>query len=178
MNWDAIGISAEVVGAIAVVTTLFYLARQIREGNAYSRANTVHETNALYIQVFAPIAQDRELAEIYGRAMDGENLDRTDGIRFAMFANTFMAWLEDAYFQTRSEYVLEEYVRDTEHFFDIFGQYMRRILSVEASRIWWQEDAPHLFSVEFVEHVNRIIAVTQEDQIVSGTPPNRPFGND
>jgi len=55
---------------------------------------------------------------------------------------------------------------------------MRRILSVEASRIWWQEDAPHLFSVEFVEHVNRIIAVTQEDQIVSGTPPNRPFGND
>ena len=177
MNWDAIGISAEVIGAIAVVATLFYLARQIREGNAYSRANTVHETNALYIQVFAPISQDRELAEIYGRAMDGENLDRTDGVRFAMFANTFMAWLEDAYFQTRSEYVIEDYIRDTEHFFEIFSPYIRRILRVDASRIWWQEEAPHLFSVEFVKHVNRIIGVTLADQNVSHTPPNRPVGN-
>ena len=30
MNWDAIGAVGEIIGAIAVVVTLFYLARQIK----------------------------------------------------------------------------------------------------------------------------------------------------
>ncbi len=31
MNWDAIGAIAEIVGATAVVVTLYYLAMQVRE---------------------------------------------------------------------------------------------------------------------------------------------------
>ena len=31
MNWDAIGAIGEIIGAIAVVSTLFYLAVQIRQ---------------------------------------------------------------------------------------------------------------------------------------------------
>ena len=37
MNWDAIGAIGEILGAIAVVATLFYLAVQIR----YARIATV-----------------------------------------------------------------------------------------------------------------------------------------
>ncbi len=32
MNWDAISAIGEIVGAIAVVVTLIYLGRQIRQG--------------------------------------------------------------------------------------------------------------------------------------------------
>ncbi len=38
MNWDAIGAGAEVIGALAVVFTLVYLAVQIRQGLAAIRA--------------------------------------------------------------------------------------------------------------------------------------------
>jgi hypothetical protein len=38
VNWDAIGAIGEVVGGIAVVATLFYLAFQIRQNTQMSRA--------------------------------------------------------------------------------------------------------------------------------------------
>ena len=41
MNWDALGAIAELLGAIAVLATLLYLARQIRES---SKAQTFNES--------------------------------------------------------------------------------------------------------------------------------------
>ena len=40
MNWDALGAIAELVGAIAVVGTLFYLAVQVRHSKDATKANT------------------------------------------------------------------------------------------------------------------------------------------
>lgn len=40
MNWDALGAIAELIGAIAVVLTLLYLAVQIRQSNRLSRFQT------------------------------------------------------------------------------------------------------------------------------------------
>ena len=43
MNWDAVGAIGEIIGAVAVVATLYYLALQIRENTARTRqveANT------------------------------------------------------------------------------------------------------------------------------------------
>ena len=37
--WEAIGAVGEILGAIAVVATLFYLTRQIRESTKMARAN-------------------------------------------------------------------------------------------------------------------------------------------
>ena len=33
MNWEALGAITEIVGAIVVIITLIYLARQIHQGN-------------------------------------------------------------------------------------------------------------------------------------------------
>ena len=45
MNWDAIGSASEVLGALAVVVTLVYLARQVRENT--SLAKTEYHTNSV-----------------------------------------------------------------------------------------------------------------------------------
>ncbi|MGR8949725.1 MAG: hypothetical protein ACU84Q_16910 [Gammaproteobacteria bacterium] len=42
MNWDAVGALAELLGAIAVIATLFYLAIQIRENSQMMRS-TIRE---------------------------------------------------------------------------------------------------------------------------------------
>ncbi|MGD2047251.1 MAG: hypothetical protein PVJ80_13005 [Gemmatimonadota bacterium] len=41
MNWEAIGATAELVGAVAVLVSLIYLANQIRQGTAATRVQTV-----------------------------------------------------------------------------------------------------------------------------------------
>jgi len=43
MNWDAIGAVSEIVGAAAVVISLMYLAVQIRNQNAESKAGAMRD---------------------------------------------------------------------------------------------------------------------------------------
>lgn len=43
MNWDAIGAIGEIIGATAVVVSLFYLATQIRVQNRESRIASIHQ---------------------------------------------------------------------------------------------------------------------------------------
>lgn len=40
MNWDAVGAISELVGAVAVIVTLIYLALQIRQNNALLRSQS------------------------------------------------------------------------------------------------------------------------------------------
>ena len=42
MDWDAIGAVGEVLGALAVLITLFYLARQIRQNTEEIRSSNYH----------------------------------------------------------------------------------------------------------------------------------------
>ena len=41
MNWDALGAIAELLGAIAVLLTLVYLAIQLRQNNAFAQAQAM-----------------------------------------------------------------------------------------------------------------------------------------
>jgi len=43
MHWEAIGAIGEVVGAAAVVATLIYLARQVRQSNAVAAAQAFQD---------------------------------------------------------------------------------------------------------------------------------------
>ena len=45
MNWEMIGAIGELVGAAAVVATLFYLASQIREASRESKSSRWGELN-------------------------------------------------------------------------------------------------------------------------------------
>ena len=69
MNWEAVGAIGEVVGALAVVATLIYLASQIRQ-NMMSNRNAALETisaqNAAWLSL---ITQDAEVARIYSTGL-------------------------------------------------------------------------------------------------------------
>ena len=70
MNWDAIGAVGEILGAIAVVATLFYLASQIRHANRESQSNVAWAiTNALN-QFTGRITTSSDVASIWTRGCD------------------------------------------------------------------------------------------------------------
>jgi len=38
MNWDALGAAGEIMGSLGVLITLVYLAIQVKQNNAYTKA--------------------------------------------------------------------------------------------------------------------------------------------
>jgi hypothetical protein len=67
MNWEAIGAIGEVGGAIAVVVTLVYLARQIHHSTQATRIAAYHQAQEQLWSVGAAVSTDPELAEILAR---------------------------------------------------------------------------------------------------------------
>jgi hypothetical protein len=64
MNWDAIGAIGELVGAAAVVGTLFYLAIQIRLSNRFAERQSRQELISSNIQFHEILVSNPELVSI------------------------------------------------------------------------------------------------------------------
>ena len=71
MNWDAIGAIGEVGGAIVVVATLIYLARQIRESTQATRIAAYHSATEQLWSVGVAVSTDPGLAEILAKTFAG-----------------------------------------------------------------------------------------------------------
>lgn len=163
MNWDALGAIGEMFGAVAVVLTLFYLAKQIRQNSAalersndYAQAGSVHAINSLYIEVFAPLSQNADLAAVYSKALEGAELSAVESVQFGAFVNTFLAWLENNYFQHRHDLGFAS--ESTDSIEAIVGPYVRSLLNTEAGINWWKTEGVLLYTREFADTIDSIIA--------------------
>ena len=85
MNWDAIGAIGEIVGAIAVLATLIYLAIQIRQNSAIQRAQTHQQLALERVNGVRLITTNKELRDAVGKARFGKPLTEDEqGILFWM----------------------------------------------------------------------------------------------
>ena len=69
MNWEAISAIGEIVGALAVVITLVYLAIQIREQNRESRAAAIDSLSQLWGGLMSDLSASETLSDIYLRGL-------------------------------------------------------------------------------------------------------------
>ncbi len=74
MNWDAIGAIGEVAGAIAVVITLVYLARQLRENTKSIKLQTLDTTFRDWNECLAEIHNTDGVGLAYYKALKNESL--------------------------------------------------------------------------------------------------------
>ena len=91
MNWDAIGAGGEILGAIAVVATLFYLTRQINQSTKVARANLSKDLFLTSRSAIWDMATNPELAQIIADIRGFEDLDLT---RRTMFFQSFFRLYE------------------------------------------------------------------------------------
>jgi ABC-type molybdate transport system permease subunit len=61
MNWEAIGVAGEIIGAIAVLATLIYLAVQVRESSKAKRLQTVQSTFHLSFEMVSLFTNGKNL---------------------------------------------------------------------------------------------------------------------
>ena len=99
MGWEAIGAIGEVVGALAVVATILYLATQVRMSNKAANHHDVHMDRIR--ERLLLLAQDEDLARIVAAAASGEEPDKTEAARAGVFASHRILIQRDAWQRAR-----------------------------------------------------------------------------
>ena len=168
MNWVALGAIAELLGAIAVLATLYYLSLQIKinsmeitKSSEIQRAQSTYSTNAMWINIWQPLMQDPSLAEIYLRGIRGEQLTDVESFRFCVYINTFLAMVEAVYNQVKAETSFAE-LAEVSKLFELINPYLDKLLNTSTGSHWLSEEAPSLFTPEFLEdlHSSRLTDTT------------------
>jgi hypothetical protein len=91
LNWEALGALGEIIGAIAVVLTLVYLAVQTRQNteavrHAFARG-VMEDANAWRFK----IVEDPAVSELFRNGLrDPESLDANDRYRFRMLLDALV----------------------------------------------------------------------------------------
>jgi len=101
MNWDAIGAIGEIIGAVAVVGSLIYLAIQIREQNREARLASAHQAIEGYRTSISWL-NDPSMAELFIASLRNyDGLSDAERLRFDMYMTTTLRSFEDAFFLHR-----------------------------------------------------------------------------
>ncbi len=149
MNWDALGAIAELVGALGVIATLFYLASQIRQSNVLARLS---ENNASMDQISLlrmAMAQDEKLAALFLLGAEGySELPELEKIRFESLLGQRFWTYEQLWDRVQSK-VIEE-----EHWVNVCIA-LRGLFSNRGIDEWWHENK-HQFPEGFVSDVDSL----------------------
>jgi len=149
MNWDALGAIGEIVGAIAVVATLFHLANQLRQ-------NTVSVQSAAYADwakgTNAVLNSSNELPHVDRILRDGWfNGELTEDTWM-----TFMMWHLQYFYHLES--VWQMYKRgalDTE-IYDLEMARSAQLLAIPMVRSWWDAGGRHQVSASLAKELEAV----------------------
>lgn len=103
MTIEELGALGEVVGVVAVVLTLFYLARQVRENPQHVRAASIIEINRLINEGFDPIYSNPAYTDVWFRGLESRaDLNEFDRNLFDLFMARPMNSYATVLVQTRN----------------------------------------------------------------------------
>lgn len=157
MNWDAIGAMGEISGVIAVLITLGYLARQIKQSNRQTLLSSLQHTFDSLNAWCELVSESPDLAPIILRGRDSyEALAEAERFRFDHVHIQLLNIIESHHFQLQRTDMDDEYREwATKNLEGIAGGY----LSYPGTRQFWS-DAEAFFPPDVRELVSRSIAKT------------------
>ena len=86
MNWEAIGAVGEILGAVGVIVTLVYLARQLGHNTAMMRVAASSERLERDYDIASSVIENREVAEMWAKGdLEFDSLDDIDRHRLMFF---------------------------------------------------------------------------------------------
>ena len=149
MNWEAIGAVGEIVGAIAVVATLIYLAQQTRQNTKAVIAASSRNSNWGFAEFNERIAKDPELLVILRKSLqpDLSQFSDDEWNRFQFFARAQAGRVQDAHQQSQLGFYSEALA-------DSQLDFMRALLENPAWKLFWDNEGG-TWTPEFVQDVER-----------------------
>jgi len=164
MNWEAIGVIAEVVGAAAVIVSLVYLAVQVSSNTRALKASasfdTTHSwatTNEMLVGAIAgesDFQAGREsrfvdaATKFYGEDTRPGDMSTTELVLMSLLHRSLFQRLEGQYFHFKHGYV--------EHQIWIARRnWARSLIALPMVREWWEEELrSSIYSAEFVSVIS------------------------
>ena len=98
MNWEALGAIGEIVGAVAVILTLGFLALQIRQNSRTVKATAAQSVLQSLSEALRAAAESRVLTRVMMQGLtDFDKLDETDEWQFFLWLFAWFRLVEQAY---------------------------------------------------------------------------------
>ncbi|HKJ75195.1 MAG TPA: hypothetical protein VKA19_13860 [Alphaproteobacteria bacterium] len=108
MNWPAVSAIAELLGALAVVVSLIYVAVQVKASTRQARLEAARDLAARFSETSLAVASSREMGELFHRGGgDYQGLDAIDQLRYRSLMNSLFRGLE-LQFHLRREGALDD----------------------------------------------------------------------
>lgn len=101
MNWDAVGAIGEILGSLAVIGSIFYLAVQVRHAAAVSKAGTQQAAAQMSIDSLAFTLDSQILSAASRKTTAGEELTPDELSNYLRWVWLRMHVAENAYYQYR-----------------------------------------------------------------------------
>ena len=148
MNWDAIAAIGEILGATAVVVTLLFVAREVRQNNRSLSVTALRDTTAQWNHWSEMLATSGDLAEIVTKGNRNYNsLTETQQLRYGAYAQAFFDNVESY----RSLVIDHRLERDL----DVLISITNKRLAIPGFNAWWGDNTGD-YADDFVDWVESI----------------------
>jgi hypothetical protein len=169
MNWEAIGAIGEIIGAVAVVVTLAYLAVQIRNSTRIARSATRQAIAETAMTHGTNLVADKDLMAALLKDLKGEDVDEVNWTRLMAHNYITMRHYENIYYQQLAGMIEPDEWRG-------FRENLQAVLEWRSMRLFWKNEG-HYYSDAFREEVSAIQSELSENETSSShsyvLDPNR-----
>ena len=146
VDWNAIGAIGEILGAVAVVITLLYLSKQIRQNSRSVQVAALSDTTSQWTHWSELLATSPDLAEIVARGNQSfKSLAEVDALRYGAFIQTFFDNVESSLALVQTHKVDKD--------IDSIESIVRRRMRIKGYVEWWEENTTD-YGAEFVDWIN------------------------
>lgn len=148
MNWDAIAAIGEIVGAIAVVATLIYVSKEIRQGARSVAIGALRDTTAQWNQWSEMLASSPDLATIVAKGNNSyETLTEAESLRYGAYVQSFFDNVE-SYRVLVSDHNIDKDL-------DVLQTIVARRIVIPGFAAWWSENVDD-YSEDFVQWIEQV----------------------
>ena len=148
MNWDAIGALGEIVGAMAVVATLLYLSREIRQNVRSVSVAALRDTTAQWNHWSDMLASSPDLANIVAKGNKSfGSLTEAESLRYGAYLQSFFDNVESY----RALIAEHNILRDL----GVLRSIVHRRIQIPGFWEWWKENSAD-YNDDFVDWIHHI----------------------
>ncbi len=149
VNWEAISAIGQIVGALAVVISLIYLANGVRSSARATRIASERSLVEMLIRFVQQLAEHPHLSELYYRGIhDFESLEGAERVRFSALMDQLFRLYEETYYGQSEGHVAARIWRQAE-------APLRDLNGYPGVQAWWRSRS-HWFSEDFAKYVNQL----------------------
>jgi hypothetical protein len=149
VNWEAISAIGQVVGALAVVISLIYLARQVGSSARETRIASGRAWADRFLRLLQQLAEHPDLSDLFYRGTkDFKSLEDTEQKRLATFFHQIFRTYEEVYFAQLQGQL------DARLWRDVY-LIMFEVIGTSGVQAWWRSRS-HWYAEDFAKHLDQL----------------------